>query len=189
MAIKQTLDVINAMEADGIIGRYAIAGAVAAYNYIEPTVTDDLDILVSFNTQPGSGLIRPSHIFSYLKSKGYADFRKEGIVIEGWPVQFLPVANDLEADALAQAEDIVVLVGEQEGPVTTRVLRPEHVVAIALKVGRPKDFIRITQFLQENAVGLDALCAILDRHDLGEAWRVFCQRTGTIDPCGVRKKP
>jgi len=32
MGMKQTLDVINRMEADGIIGRYAIAGAVAAYN-------------------------------------------------------------------------------------------------------------------------------------------------------------
>jgi hypothetical protein len=32
MSIKKALDVINAMEADGIIGRYAIAGAIAAYN-------------------------------------------------------------------------------------------------------------------------------------------------------------
>ena len=54
MGMKQTLDVINRMEADGIIGRYAIAGAVAAYNYIEPTVTEDLDILVSFD-QPVFG--------------------------------------------------------------------------------------------------------------------------------------
>jgi hypothetical protein len=29
MGMKQTLDVINRMEADGIIGRYAIAGEVA----------------------------------------------------------------------------------------------------------------------------------------------------------------
>jgi len=34
MGMKQTLDVINRMEVDGIIGRYAIAGAVAAYNYV-----------------------------------------------------------------------------------------------------------------------------------------------------------
>jgi hypothetical protein len=27
MGMKQTLDVINRMEADGVIGRYAIAGA------------------------------------------------------------------------------------------------------------------------------------------------------------------
>jgi hypothetical protein len=30
MEMKQALEVINAMEADGVISRYAIAGAVAA---------------------------------------------------------------------------------------------------------------------------------------------------------------
>jgi hypothetical protein len=85
--MKQTLDVLNQMEADGIIGRYAIGGAVAAYNYIEPTVTDDLDVLVSFETNPGqlqSGLITLSPLFEYLKGKGYSEFRQEGLVIEGW---------------------------------------------------------------------------------------------------------
>jgi hypothetical protein len=53
--MKQTLDVINRMEADGIIGRYAIAGAVAAYNYIEPALTNDLDILLSFDTPATAG--------------------------------------------------------------------------------------------------------------------------------------
>jgi len=43
MGMKQTLDVVNALEADGVIGRYAISGAIAAYNYIEASVTDDLD--------------------------------------------------------------------------------------------------------------------------------------------------
>jgi hypothetical protein len=60
MAMQQTLAVINAMEAAGIIGRYAIGGAVAAYNYTEAAVTEDLDILVSFDgatTQQPAGLI------------------------------------------------------------------------------------------------------------------------------------
>jgi hypothetical protein len=48
MGMKQTLDVINRMEADGVIGRYAIAGAVAAYNYVEPSVTEE-DILISID--------------------------------------------------------------------------------------------------------------------------------------------
>ena len=76
MGMKQTLEVINRMEADGIIDRYAIAGAVAAYNYVEPSVTDDLDILVSFDAIPGqpqSGLITLSPIFSYLKDMGYSE--------------------------------------------------------------------------------------------------------------------
>src|ERR1700757_926646 len=105
MGMKKTLDVINAMEAEGVIGRYAISGAIAAYNYIEPTVTEDLDILISFDTRPGhprAGLITLSPILSYLKTKGYAEDRKEGLLIEGWPVQFLPVANDLDSEALEQ---------------------------------------------------------------------------------------
>jgi hypothetical protein len=74
MGMKQTLDVINRIEAEGIIGRYAIAGAVAAYNYIEPTVTEDLDILVSFDAPAAfsqSGLITLSPILSWLKANGY----------------------------------------------------------------------------------------------------------------------
>jgi hypothetical protein len=77
MGMKQTLAVINEMEADGIIGRYAISGAIAAYNYIEAAVTDDLDILVAFedmDRQTPSGLITLAPIYSYLKAKGYGPF-------------------------------------------------------------------------------------------------------------------
>ena len=193
MGMKQTLEVINRMEADGIIGRYAIGGAVAAYNYVEPSVTDDLDILVSFDAatpeQPPSGLIVLSPIFSYLKDKGYSEFRKEGLVIEGWPVQFLPVATDLDAEALASAEEVEIETDPSGGSVQTRVLRPEHIVATALRVDRPRDRIRITQFLDEEAVELDALCDVLDRHDLRGAWRTFCGRAGISDPCDVTSKP
>src|SRR5271166_115178 len=105
MGMKQTLDVLNRMEVDGVVGRYAIGGAVGAYNYIEPAVTDDLDILVSFESGPTpsqTGLVTLEPILTYLRQKGYSDFRKEGLVIEGWAVQFLPVADELDAEALAQ---------------------------------------------------------------------------------------
>jgi hypothetical protein len=188
VGMKQTLDVIHRMEADGVIGRYAIAGAVAAYNYIEPALTSDLDILVSFD-EPASprktGLISLEPIYSYLQANGYDQHRKEGVVIEGWPVQFLPVASPLDIEALAQAEDVEVEVSKAEGAAKTRILRPEHIVANALRVGRPQDFIRIAQFLQENAVDLTALCALLDRHGLKGAWQSFCRRTGIADPCNL----
>lgn len=192
MGMKQTLDVINRMEANGVIGRYAITGAVAAYNYIEPAVTDDLDILLSFE-KPASvrepGLVSLEPIYSYLKSKGYEQHRKEGIVIEGWPVQFLPVANRLDSEALAQAEDIEVEVNRGEGAVKTRILRPEHLIANALRVGRPQDFIRIAQFLEEGAVDVSALCTLLDRHSLKDLWQSFCRRTGIRNPCDLDTRP
>src|ERR1700687_1777850 len=189
MAIKETLEIINAMEADGIIGRYAIAGAVAAYNYIEPAVTDDLDILISFGETPRqakTGLVTLAPIFSYLRARGYDEHPKEGLVIEGWPVQFLPVANDLDAEALAAAHEVQIEINETVGSVRTRILRAEHIAATSLRVGRPRDLIRISQFLEENAVDIAALCAVLDRHALTQAWQSFCRRTGIPDPCAVR---
>jgi len=186
VGMKQTLDVINRMEADGIIGRYAIAGAVAAYNYIEPALTNDLDILLSFDTPATAGktnLISLKPVYSYLKKKGYGEHREEGIVIEGWPVQFLPVASQLDVEALAQAGDVNIEINKVEGSVRTRILRPEHIVANALRVGRPQDFIRVTQFLQEHAVDLTILCALLDRHGLKHEWQSFCKRAGIDDLC------
>jgi hypothetical protein len=188
MAIKETLEIINAMEADGIIARYAIAGAVAAYNYIEPAVTDDLDILISFDEvsqQAKTGLVTLAPIFSYIKARGYDEHRKEGLVIAGWPVQFLPVANDLDAEALTAAQEVEIAINETVGSVRTRVLRAEHIVATSLRVGRPRDLIRISQFLEEGAVDIAALCAVLDRHALIQAWQTFCRRTGIPDPCAV----
>ena len=123
MGMKETLDVINRMEADGIIGRYAIAGAVAAYNYIEPTLTDDLDLLVSFDSdldKPQSALITLQPVYSYLKEHGYDQFRAEGILIEGWPVQFLPLSDDLDAEALAQAIETTIQIPLVDGAVQTR---------------------------------------------------------------------
>jgi hypothetical protein len=192
MGMKQTLDVINRMEADGIIGRYAIAGAVAAYNYIEPSVTEDVDILISIDPaqqRPRSGLVTLGPILSYLKDKGYSDFRKEGVLIEGWAVQFIPVANSLHAEALANAADVNLEVNPAEDSVSTRVLRPEHIVAIALRVGRARDRSRIIQFLEENAVDIPALCDVISRHGLGNEWTMFCRRVGIADPCAVKSLP
>src|SRR5579864_1042930 len=59
MALRKTVEVVAKLAERGVIQRYAIAGAVAALNYIQPTLTEDLDILVSaahFAIRP-SGLI------------------------------------------------------------------------------------------------------------------------------------
>jgi len=180
----QTIKVINKMEADGVIGRYAIVGAFAASYYVEPTLTAELDILVSFEMearQRKSGLVTLEPIFSYRKDKGYEEFRKD-VVIEGWPVQFIPVADDLDAAALAEAKEANI--DDNAGAVRTRVLGAEHLVASCLRIGRAKDFIRITQLLEGNVLDLPLLCTILSRHGLTESWRAFCFRNGISDPCG-----
>ena len=181
MSMGETLEVINQMVADGIIGLYAISGAVAALNYIEPTVTEDLDILISFDSQPKSNFVTLGPVVKYLEAKGYGEWRKEGLLIEGWPVQFLPVSDDLDQEALTEAETIEDAFGT-DMVVTTRVLAAEHLVAIALRTKRSKDYLRINAFIDEQAVDLTRLGDVLERHNLMGEWAIFCRKTGLPDP-------
>lgn len=49
----------------------------------------------------------------------------------------------------------------------------EHLVAIALTTGRAKDHIRVLQFIQENAVDVELLTKILEKHGLLSKWQQF----------------
>lgn len=164
-----TLKVINQMQADGVIGQYAIGGAVGATFYLEPAATLDIDVFVSLQQSLGSSLLSLTPIYDYLAGRG---FKSEGeyIVIEGWPVQFLPTADALGEEALAQAVET-----EVEG-VKVQVMSAEHLVAIALQTGRAKDFSRILQFVESGVLDTDKLDQILSRHGLLAKWEQFGQK-------------
>jgi hypothetical protein len=183
-SMGRTLRVINQMVSDGIIDRYAIGGAVAALNYIEPAATEDIDILISLEVQ-SSGLITLGALVEYLAAKGYTEWKKEGLMIEGWPVQFIPASSPLDFEALGHAETVEDTFGMDE-IVSTRVLSAEHVVATALNVGRPKDYTRIIAFLDEQAVDLARLKATLERHGLDAKWVMFCEKIGLSNPFASR---
>ena len=162
--MKATLAVINQMQADGVFDRYAIGGAVGATFYLEPVATLDIDIFVSF-PQAGA-LLTVSPVYDYLTARGFKT-EKEYIIIEKWPVQFLPPGNALVEEALAQAVET-----ELEG-VRTWVMTAEHLTAIALQTGRAKDFTRILQFIESGTLDADKLDQILARHGLLAKWEQF----------------
>ena len=164
--MKATLEVINQLRADGIIGQYAIGGAVGATFYLEPVATLDIDVFVSFQNVSGSGLISLSPICDHLMARGFKA-EKEYIIIGGWPVQFLPPGNELVEEALTEAIET-----EVEG-VRTRVMTAEHLVAIALQTGRAKDAARILQFIESGTLNADRLDGILRRHGLLAKWDRF----------------
>jgi hypothetical protein len=164
--MKATLEVINRMQEEGHIGKYAIGGAVGATFYLEPSATLDIDIFVSLNNPQGSSLLTLMPIYDYLTSRGYKT-EKKYLVIEGWPVQFLPPGDALEEEALQQAVET-----EVEG-VRTWVITAEHLVAMALKTARAKDFARILQFVEAGVLDADKLDSILKRHGLLEKWEQF----------------
>jgi hypothetical protein len=164
--MKTTLEVINRMQAAGVIDKYAIGGAVAATFYLEPSATLDIDIFVALKKIPGSSLLTVAPVYEYLTSRGYKT-EKEYIVIEEWPVQFLPPSDALDEEALQQAVETEV------ERVRTRVMTAEHLVAIALKTARAKDFARILQFVESGALDANKLEPILTRHGLLEQWERF----------------
>ena len=138
MKLEDTLRIINQMQAAGVIGPYAICRAVGAFLFIEPGTTFDLDLFIAWETS-GSGLIDLSPIYSYLRTLGCEPHR-EGIMVAGWEVQFIPLGTSLERAAFANAAPITI------GSVPTRVLAPEYLMAISLQTGRPKDQLRLLTF-------------------------------------------
>ena len=54
--------------------------------------------------------------------------------------------------------------------VPVRVMSPEHLVAIMLQTGRPKDYVRVARFLEADAFNREVLRQILERHELKKAW-------------------
>ena len=157
------------MEADGIVDRYAIGGAVGATFYLEPVATLDVDIFISFQAQPGSLLISPEPVFKYLTQRG-ARVEGEYLIIADWPVQFLPPTGPLVEEALAEAVEVDV------EEVKTRVFTAEHLAAIALQTGRPKDKARLLQFLESGTMSTDRFQNILKEHALAGSWRKFEQQ-------------
>jgi len=82
MSIREVIATLNQMEADGVIDRYAIGGAVGATFYLEPVATLDVDVFVASRGEPG--------------------------MIAGWPVQFLPPTTPLVEEALAESREVDV---------------------------------------------------------------------------------
>ncbi len=166
MQFTAVLKLINEMMDAEVIDRYAIGGAVGATFYLEPIATVDIDIFVSFETRPGQLIASPRPIFDFLLGKG-AVVKGEYLVIEGWPVQFLPPTSPLCHEALKEAKEMQV-----EG-ITTWVFTAEHLAALALETGRAKDKSRLVQFVEADILDIDRFRSIIDRQELSSKWQQF----------------
>jgi len=161
--MEHTLRILNELERDGIIERYAIGGAVGAIFYMEPFLTYDLDVFVSLPEQAGP-LLSLSPVYEALRQRGYLE-EGECVNIEGVPVQFLPAYNPLVEEALAEAKETLY----EQTP--TRVFRAEHLAAIMIQTGRDKDRQRFSSFLQAAELDRAFLESVLKRHQLEAGWK------------------
>jgi hypothetical protein len=160
--MQKTLQVLNDLVRDGVLSRYAIGGAMGATFYVEPVLTFDLDIFMIL-PQTVSGLLTLEPLYAALRARGY-DEESECVIVEDVPVQFLPAYNDLLVEALNDAREVLY----EQTP--TRVLRAEHLVAIALQTGRDKDRERVRLLRDEAELDEAYLQNILKRHGLEGKW-------------------
>lgn len=156
--MEATLQVLNDLERAGVVHRYAIGGAMGATFYVEPVLTFDLDVFVVL-PQTSGGLLTLAPLYEALRARGYRE-EKECVNIEGVPVQFLPAYNALLEEALAEARET------RYEATPTRVLRVEHLLAIALQTGRDKDRERVRLFREQASLDQKYLAAVLARHGL-----------------------
>lgn len=80
--MKATLAVIERLHREGVVGLYAIGGAVGATFYLEPVATLDIDIFVLFESAPVVLSLRP--IYEACAGLGY-EARGDAIEIEVGP--------------------------------------------------------------------------------------------------------
>lgn len=160
--IGGALRVLNSLEADAVIGRYAIGGSIALLFYVEPFFTEDLDI---FCHLPQTGtLLSLAPVYEHLGALGY-EADGEFMEVEGVLVQFLLPPTALVEEALAAAVDVQV-----EG-VPTRIFSYEHLLAIMAETNRPRDRAKIAVALDCAEPNYEKLNDVLHRYNLEVRWR------------------
>lgn len=162
-SLADVFKVVNDLKSEGIILEYAVGGAMAVLFYAEPARTYDLDVFVVL--PPSSSPITTlTPIYDRLKeSGGKADM--EHIIVHGVPVQFLPSYTELVDEAIAAA-----IVHDYEG-VPVRVVRPEHLIALAFQAGGARRRERVGLLMEAGAIDSATLRAIMEKHDLMSFWR------------------
>ena len=103
--MEKVIEILNRMQADGAIEKYAIRGGIAAIYYLEPYETDDIDVFVSPVVVGQAGLVSLEPVYAYLEQIGYLPV-KEGVMIEDWLVQFVPVFASIQAEAIDHARRV-----------------------------------------------------------------------------------
>ncbi len=162
--LDKTFAAINQMVEDGVIESYALGGAVAVMFYIEPDTTFDIDIFCVVKGVDGASLDPLRPIVDYLKQRNTYLTNEDGFMIEGFRVQFfpLPTSDELFTEAVAEANTLPYL------GVPVRVMSPEHLIAIMLKVGRAKDDARVSRFIEAGAFDPEKLDVILSRYNIDD---------------------
>ena len=169
-AVQNTLEILLKLRTEGVIGVFAVGGAIAASVYVEAVATEDLDVF-AFLQATNSGLLSLTPVYDRLKALGGV-VHNEHIVLHGWPVQLLPPYNPLIEAAVTAAPE------KKFHGVLVPVVSPEYLCAIALQTGRAKDYQRVNTLLEGAVVDAEKLAALVKQYALHERWEQYVRRYG-----------
>ena len=172
--MERVCDILEQLVAEGTLSAYALGGATAAGFHGEPLATRDIDVFVCLEPPPGSLLITLDSLYARLAEMGFAEFEEEALLVHGFPVQFISGSPGLEAEALDKALSL-----EWEGH-RARVMRPEHLAALALATGRPKDRARLVYLVELPAFDRALFLDVVSRHGLDEKWQEWGAALGLL---------
>jgi hypothetical protein len=170
--MQAVCDILEQLLQEDILKQYAIGGATAAGFHGEPLATRDIDVFVFVDPIPGQLLVTLAPVFARLKELGFAEFEEEGLLVHGFPVQFLSASPGLETEAIDTARIV-----EWDNH-RMRVMTPEHLAAIALTVGRPKDRARLVYLAELPNFDLTIFEDIITRHGLNAQWHQWAAALG-----------
>ncbi|NIM58989.1 MAG: hypothetical protein GTO16_08620 [Candidatus Aminicenantes bacterium] len=154
--MEKTLKLVKELKEAEVLKDFSIGGGIAALYYIEPILTYDLDIFF-VPMEDRIDVLAP--IYRYLKEKGFKP-KKEHVLIEGVPVQFIPVYNDLVKEAVQYSVEV------KYGRIKTRILALEYLIAVMLQTYRSKDRERLVKVFEEAKIDLKLLKKILKKFGL-----------------------
>jgi hypothetical protein len=161
--VEKTLKLVKELKEEKVIKDFSIGGGIAALYYIEPLLTYDLDIFF-IPIEDSIDVLTP--IYRYLKEKGFKA-KKEHVLIEGIPVQFIPVYNDLVTEAVKNSNEV------KYGRIKTRVLGLEYLIAIMLQTYRSKDRERLVKIFEEAKIDSKLLKKIIKKYGLYDKYVSF----------------
>ena len=145
---------LNQLKRRRLIRDYAVVDAVAAAAYVEPVLTEDVDIVVLVDTD--------DEFREAYRRVGEAAEGLEGMhhILGGRPVQMFPsTIKPIYRDALAKARQSRI------GNVRVKVASPEHLVVLALEAFRYKDKLRIAELLALPTIDAAAIWRLIEEFD------------------------
>lgn len=167
MKLEKVFKVVKKMFQEGILKNYAIGGAVATIYYTEPFATKDIDIF--FVPVEKEKIILLTPFYNFLLKKGFKTY-KEYIMIGDTPIQFIPAMTNLEKKAVENAISV------KYKNVDIKILRPEYLVAMFLKVYRAKDREKLIKLLDQTKIKKTLLLDILKKYGLDKKFDSFMKK-------------